>query len=249
MLRPKPQAELRNARERRSAKSDGTPIPIQPESSIVMTTSSDDPNTSATPTRLWRFGERGGGLARLIASGPRATPRNSGSLPDPGSPPSLNPQMFGGCAQRACLLALESSLQRRSAGRAGSAAHSRWRRAATGASNGRPAPVPDCDGRGSSHVLRVWCPRRRHSSWRDPRAMAGSLTAEFEGLQAKVTATLQSIDANFSRANDLAAEMFPLVRDFVKQLASADEASAVSKFWPATAVAVLGGVPAWRASR
>ncbi|KAA0175137.1 hypothetical protein FNF27_03435 [Cafeteria roenbergensis] len=56
--------------------------------------------------------------------------------------------------------------------------------------------------------------------------MAGSLTAEFEGLQAKVTATLQSIDANFSRANDLAAEMFPLVRDFVKQLASADEASA-----------------------
>lgn len=79
--------------------------------------------------------------------------------------------------------------------------------------------------------------------------MAGSLTAEFEGLQAKVTATLQSIDANFSRANDLAAEMFPLVRDFVKQLASADEASAVSKFWPVTAVAVLGGVPAWRASR
>lgn len=79
--------------------------------------------------------------------------------------------------------------------------------------------------------------------------MAGSLTAEFEGLQAKVTATLQSIDANFSRANDLAAEIFPLVRDFVKQLASADDASSVSEPWPQAAVAVLVSARVMRATR
>jgi len=56
---------------------------------------------------------------------------------------------------------------------------------------------------------------------------AGGLAADMEALQLRTTAALQQIDANFSRANELAAEMFPLVRGLVKQLVVADDASKV----------------------
>jgi hypothetical protein len=53
-------------------------------------------------------------------------------------------------------------------------------------------------------------------------AASSALTAELEGLQQQTTKTLQEIDDNFSRANELAASLFPVVREFVKQITAAE---------------------------
>jgi phosphohistidine phosphatase SixA len=67
-------------------------------------------------------------------------------------------------------------------------------------------------------------------------AAASSLTAELESLQTRTTQTLQQIDENFSRANEVAAELFPLAREFVKQLCLADSESKVRRFVFRTAI-------------
>lgn len=83
-------------------------------------------------------------------------------------------------------------------------------------------------------------------------AAASSLTAELETLQTRTTQTLQQIDENFSRANELAAELFPLAREFVKQLCVADSESKVKRFAMASCRGAgrhmgqcLGDVLAW----